>query len=187
MTSLVLHFYLWDRLGALELTYLKEQLLVWLIWSSSHVLIFEIQFYIVLLLINSPVTTYPKLCCSANSQEQKIWFHNTLAHWASLATRARGVSNPIQTFCLLAFWWYFATLFVFCPSYLPTGSFAPVIIWEIIKNSTDQPEICWWTLISLCCFCCLELASKQHSQCSHTLGFQTSAQNSSVSSSFPNS
>ena len=189
VTSVVLHFDLWDRLGTLELTYLKKQLLVWLIRSSSHVLIFAIQFYMVLLLINSVVYNVSKIVLPGYSQGKKTWSHtcNTLAHWASLATR--GVSNPIQTcrFCLPAFWWYlwyFATLFVFCPSYLPTGSFAPIIIWKIIENSTDQPEICWWTLISLCCFYCLEFASKQHSQCSHTRGFQTSAQDPPVSSGF---
>ena len=114
--------------------------------------------------LNRLLFTYPKLCCLANSQEKKTWSHNTLAHWASPATR--GVLNPIQTchFLPSAFWWYFATLFVFCPSYFPTRSFAPIIIWEITENSTDQPGICWWTLISLCCFCCLEFASKQHLQ-----------------------
>ena len=127
--------------------------------------------------LNRSLLKYPKLCFLANFQEKKTWSHNTLAHWASPATR--GILNPVQTFhfCLLAFWWYFATLFVFCPSYFPTGSFAPIIIhviWEIIENSTDQPQICWWTLISLCCFCCLEFASKQHSQCSQTLSNVTS-------------
>ena len=126
--------------------------------------------------LNHLLFTYPKLNCLTYSQEKKTWSHNTLAHWASPATR--GVLNPIQTchFCRPAFWWYFATLFVFCPSYFPTltSSFAPIIIWEIIENSTDQPEICWWTLISLCCFCCLEFASKQHLQCSQTLTNVTS-------------
>ena len=107
-------------------------------------------------------TTHPKLSCPANSQEKKTWSDDHITpllnelHWLPVE-----FLNPIQTcrFCLPAFWWYFATLFVFCPSYLPTGSFALIIIWEIIENSMDQPEICWWTLISLCCFCCLELAS----------------------------
>ena len=98
--------------------------------------------------LNRLLLTYPKLCCLVNSQEKKTWSHNTLAHWALPATRhARGVLNPIQTryVCLPAFGWYFATLFVFCPSFFSTGSFAPIIIWEIIENSTDQPEICWWS------------------------------------------
>ena len=88
-------------------------------------------------------------------------------------------TNFSYRFCLQAFWWFFATLSVICLSYLPTGSFAPIIIWEIIQNSTGQPEICWWALFSLCCFCRLEFASKQHSQ---RCGFQTPTQDPHFSS-----
>ena len=55
---------------------------------------------------------------------------------------------------------------------------------HIINQSSDQSKI-WWTLFSLCYFCCcLEFASKQHSQSFHTRGFETSAQDPPVLSSF---